>query len=86
MALVFGGVFDVYPDGPQWAPGHNTHDRGKAADFRADPEQNNSIIYDTDVIDRFLEICEENGLSWAEREDPGEDNEHVHCATNSSGT
>ena len=86
MALVFGGVFDLYPDGPQWVPGHKTHDRGKAADFRAKPNRNNSIIYETPIIDRFRQICRDNGLPYAEREDAGEDNEHVHCATNRSGT
>lgn len=86
MALVFGGLFDLYPDEPQWKPPHHSHDRGKAADFRAKPNQSNSIIYDTDVINRFLEICEENGLSYARREKKGKPGEHVHCAPNSSGT
>ena len=86
MALVFGGVFDLYPDEPQWVPGHNTHDRGKAADFRAKPNRNNSIIYDPDIINRFLEICRAKGLSYARREKKGKPTEHVHCATNSSGT
>ncbi len=87
MALEFGGVFDLYPYGPEWAPGHKTHDHGKAVDFRCKPPpKENSVIYDDRIIERFEEICELHGLYFTEREDKGKSNEHIHCAPNRFGT
>ncbi len=92
MALEFGSVFDVYlrPGDIQWEPGHKTHDRGKSVDFRCKPphkiNSNNSVIYDKEIIERFLQICRLHGLRYADHEEKGTDNEHIHCGTNRSGT
>jgi hypothetical protein len=82
MALPNGGVFDI---NQTWGPPHASHDRGNAVDFREKPGVANSVIATRQVIDRFLAICRENGLSFAQQEYPGQDNEHIHCATSSSG-
>ncbi len=87
MALEFGGLFDLYPDDTQWKPGHKTHDRGKAVDFRCKPPpKGNSVIYNDEIIERFREICRLHGLGFAEHEFKGKPREHIHCGTNRSGT
>lgn len=82
MALPHGGVFDI---GNNWSPPHYSHHRGKAVDIRCKPGLPNSVIPDQQIIDRFLRICEENGLRHARHEDKGKANEHCHCGINEDG-
>jgi hypothetical protein len=94
MALQWGGVFDVCPVAAagckntdqtpkvkQWEPPHSWHHRGKAADFRADPNKPNHIINNAVIIQDFINICIANGLTFAQHEDAGTGNSHVHCST-----
>ena len=82
MALSHGGIFDINLN---WRTPHSSHHRGKAVDIRCKPGMPNSVIPDQKIINRFLEICEENGLKYAEHEDKGKSNEHCHCGVSRSG-
>ncbi len=82
MALPHGGVFDI---GNNWRPPHYSHHRGKAVDIRCKPGLSNSVIPDQQIIDRFLQICRDNGLRHAEHEYKGKANEHCHCGINEDG-
>lgn len=85
MSLPYGGVFDVYQNWktPHSSPGHH---KGLAADIRVkDPKKfpdikNNSVIYKQDVIDRFIEICDDNEMTYIDRYEKyiGTANEHIH--------
>ena len=82
IALPYGGVFDVENN---WRGPHFSHHRGKAVDIRCHSTNRNSVIYDEDIIKRFLQICRENGLQYAEHERKGTKYEHCHCGVSGTG-
>lgn len=85
MSLPYGGVFDVNQNWktPHSSPGHH---KGLAADIRVkDPKKfpatkKNSVIYKKVVIDRFIQICKDNGMTYVDRYEKyiGTANEHIH--------
>ncbi len=90
MALPYGGVFDVkQPTGTdwRWRGPHYSHHRGKAVDIRCHPTNPNSVIHTDDnrIFERFLEICDEEGLDYVEHELEGKAGEHCHCGINRAG-
>lgn len=95
MSLEYGGVFDIKYN---WRGPHYSHHKGNAVDIRCKPDEDNSVIYfknrpekEQGIINRFLEMCESNGLPYAKFEyyrDPetGEMvNHHCHCGTSGDG-
>lgn len=86
MSLEYGGVFDVKPGTDwRWRGPHYSHHRGKAVDIRCHSKNPNSVIYDDDIITRFLEICTDNNLKYARHELKGDAAEHCHCGINGAG-
>lgn len=82
MALPYGGVFDINND---WRGPHYSHHRGKAVDIRCKTGLPNSVIYDKDIINEFLAICDKHKLKYARHELEGTKNEHCHCGINGDG-
>ncbi len=78
ISIVLGGIFDLNGN---WSPPHasRAHDSGQAIDFRANGGPN-SVITTPEVLARFVQICQANGLANSFLEDAGTANQHIHCA------